>query len=106
MAGPLVPPEDLEATIAARRELGPEHEPELVEAFVARLERRLGERAPASRHAVSGNRTNGGIAVGIVSMVVAIPLSAIGGSLGGAFGVIAVCALLIVINALYWEQTK
>lgn len=97
--------DDVLATIAARRELGPEHDDELVEAFVSRIERRLAEQ-PRAKRVSTGSRTNGGVAIGIVSMGVGIPLVAIGGSVGGALGVVAVCALLVVINALYWEQTK
>jgi hypothetical protein len=102
----LVPREDVRATIEARRELGETHEDELVDAFVARIERRLADRPPARRHRSEGNRTSGGIAVAIVSMGVAIPLIAIAGNFGGSIAVVAVCAMVIVLNALYWEQTK
>ena len=112
MSEPLVPREDVQATIAARRELGPEHDQELVDAFVARIERRLDERGlgrererTVARHR-SDSRSGGGIAVAVVSMIAAIPLVAIAGGVGGGFGVLAVCVTLIVVNALYWEQTK
>ena len=35
---------ELEATVAARRELGGEHDDELIAGFLERIERRLGER--------------------------------------------------------------
>ena len=105
MTEPLVPRDDLQATIAARRELGSEHDAELIDAFVARIERRLDAR-PRTKHVATGSRTGGGVGLGIASMALAIPLIAIGGSFGGPFGVLAVCVLLVVINALYWEQTK
>ena len=48
---------DVEALVEARRELGPEHERELVDSFLERVERRIeqqaGERKPASLHRVS-----------------------------------------------------
>lgn len=104
MNEPVVSREDVRATIEARRELGLEHEDHLVDAFVERIEARLAERPSATVPA--GNRTGGGVAVGIVSILAAIPLVPIAGSAGGGLAVIAVCVFLIAINALYWEQTK
>lgn len=105
MSEPLVPREDVRATIEARRELGPEHEDYLADAFVERIEKRLAER-PRVKHVSTGSRTSGGVALGIVSVLASIPLIAIAGNVAGAIAVVAVCAFLIVINALYWEQTK
>ena len=38
--------EELQAHVAARRELGPEYEPELVDSFLERVEGKLDQRSP------------------------------------------------------------
>ena len=90
VSGDLVPRDEAQAALAARRELGPDYEDELAERFAARIEERLRERAPARR--------NESPAVVIISLLVAIPLIAIAGSTVGLAGVIAVCAALVLVN--------
>ena len=102
MSEPLVPKEDVRATIEARRELGPSHEEELVDAFVARVERRLDERQPAKPVRTAPLSP----AVAIVSVVMAIPLIAVAGEYGGGFGIVAVCVFLLIVNALYWDRAS
>lgn len=75
---------EFRAAVEARRELGPEYEPALVESFLDRLdesidrrvESRLAERAPA-RPARRGGIDGGQLAMGIVSVALGIPLTAI-----------------------------
>ena len=86
----LVPRDEAQAALAARRELGPDYEDELAERFAARIEARLREQAPAKR--------NESPAVVIISLLVAIPLIAIAGSTVGLAGVIVVCAALVLVN--------
>jgi len=87
---------DLEATTAARRELGPAHDDELIEAFLERLDRRLAESSGASERALKRTRdhqremTLGGMAI-------SIPILAIAAFFAGLAGVIVVCAMLAVI---------
>ena len=102
MSEPLVPREDVRATIEARRELGQTHEEELVDAFVARIERRLAEREPAKPVRTAPLSP----AVAIVSLVMAIPLMAVAGNFGGAFGIVAACVFLLIVNALYWDRAS
>jgi hypothetical protein len=86
----LVPKDEAQAALAARRELGPDYEDELATRFAERIEARLRERSPAKR--------NESPAVVIVSLLVAIPLIAIAGSTVGLAGVIVVCAALVLVN--------
>jgi hypothetical protein len=44
MAPPELPRDELEATLEARRELGPERESELVDSFLAKIEREIDAR--------------------------------------------------------------
>ena len=86
-----MPRDEAQAALEARRELGPDYEDELVERFAQRIEARLSERAPAKPSQQSP-------ALGIVSLLVAIPLIAIAGSTVGLAGVIVVCAALVLVN--------
>ena len=90
--------DELHAAIEARRELGPELEPHVVDAFVERIERRLDERivpkSPAPR-----DRTQE-TAIAIVSILAAIPLIAIAGGTAGLPAIVAVCAALVLVNVV------
>jgi hypothetical protein len=101
---PVVDRDELQAAIAARQELGGEREPELVEAFVARIERRLADRPPA-KATRSGGADWGAVVLGIASLVFAIPLLAVAGNAGG-LAILAVAVLLVVVNGLYHARAK
>jgi hypothetical protein len=106
---PLVPREDARATLEARRELGPELEPQLVDAFVERVERRLQERLRTTPRRYGGTDW-GAVILSVCSLLFAIPLIAIpAGTLDGfaaAVGIVAVCGVLFMVNALYYEHRK
>ena len=44
----MVERKDVEAALEARRELGPQYEADIVDSLVAKIEKRLDERAPAA----------------------------------------------------------
>jgi hypothetical protein len=88
---------ELEATLAARRELGKEHEAELVEGFLARIEneidRRVDERVARQtrpRHSSINPATLG----------VCIPIIAIAGGIAGVAGLAIVALALVIIFAI------
>jgi hypothetical protein len=87
---------DLEATIAARKELGREHEDELVDAFVERLERRLEEHGSARERELQRRREHQKEMI-LGSLGISVPLFALAAIFTGLPGVIAVCAALAVI---------
>ena len=99
---------DLKATVAARRELGPEMEDQLLESFLARIEQRVDQQVaqrPSGSTPVSGHRHSSNInpaAVVAPSLALAIPLIAIAGAAGGAVGVVAVMATVLIINVLFF----
>jgi len=92
----VVPRDELEAGIEARKELGAELEPAVIDAFVERIERRLQERTGETEQSLKRKREHQKEMV-LGSMAVSIPLFAIAAIFTGLAGVIAVCAALAVI---------
>jgi small-conductance mechanosensitive channel len=91
-----VPREELEAAIEARKELGAEMEPALIDGFVERIERRIAERGTDSERALKQRRDHQKEMI-LGAMGISIPLFAIAAIFTGLAGVIAVCAALAVI---------
>lgn len=97
---------ELKAAYAARQELGPAMEDEVIDAFVARINERLdGQLASNEPHAVpvrppKGEHVNPLIPVGTLG--VAIPLMAIAGDIAGGVGVVAVILGVVAVNLLYF----
>lgn len=105
---------DLAATLHARGELGPEYESELVDSFLEKIDSRIDgavERrlrrglAEQQMQAARGARRSRGtdswgerFGFGIVSLVLAIPLSAIGGAFAGMTGLIAAWVGIVGVN--------
>jgi small-conductance mechanosensitive channel len=92
----LVPREELQAAIEARKEVGAEMEPAVIDAFVARIEQRLAERDEERERALKRKREHQKEMV-LGAMGISIPLLAIAAIFTGLAGVIAVCAALAVI---------
>ena len=88
--------DELEAAIEARKELGAEMEPAVIDAFVERIERRLGERSGASEQSLRRRRDHQKEMV-LGGMALSIPLFALAAIFTGLAGVLVVCGLLAVI---------
>jgi hypothetical protein len=91
--------DELHSAIEARRELGDEMEPAVIDAFVERIERRLADRADDSERALQRKRNHQKEMV-LGSMGISVPLLAFAAIFTGLPGVIAVCAALVVIAVL------
>jgi hypothetical protein len=95
---------DLRAAVAARQELGPEYENEIIDSFLEKLDardvqRRVGSLPePAPRRHPSRETDPGGLALAIVSIVAAIPITAIAAGMIGPFGVLIAWIGLVSIN--------
>jgi hypothetical protein len=66
---------DVEAALAARRELGREYEPDIVESMLAKIEQRLEEHRPAPRPHREGSITPlalGSIGAGVGATAIAV----------------------------------
>ena len=96
MSEDLVPRDELQAAISARKELGEDMEPALVDAFVERIEKRIAERQGESEQSLRRKREHQKEMV-LGSNALSIPLFAMAAIFTGLAGVIVVCAALGVI---------
>ncbi|MEJ8657753.1 MULTISPECIES: hypothetical protein [Streptomyces] len=108
---------ELDATLHARRELGAEYEPALIESFLEKVEQRMDatvdrrvrrhlaeQRMTVARGARPGRSAeNFGerFGLGIITLVLAIPLSAIGAVNAGIEGLFVTWAGIVGVNAVY-----
>ena len=88
--------DELQAAIEARKELGPEMEPAVIDAFVERIERRLAERTGESEKSLRQKREHQKEMV-LGAMGISVPLFIVAAIFTGLAGVVAVCAALAVI---------
>jgi hypothetical protein len=92
----IVPRDELEAAIEARKEVGEDMEPELIDAFVERIERRLEQRGGESEQALRRKREHQKEMV-LGAMAISIPLFAMAAIFVGLAGILVVCGALAVI---------
>ncbi|MBO2450183.1 hypothetical protein J4573_23975 [Actinomadura barringtoniae] len=110
MTTPSLPRDELKAALAARQELGHEYDDAFVESLAERIEQTLAVRAaghpypaaypappaPGPRRASYGGGAD--LALAIISMVAAIPLSAIAVVNAGTGGLFIVLTAIVLIN--------
>jgi hypothetical protein len=92
----IVPRDELRAALAARKELGEEMEPALIDAFVERIERQLAQRSRESEQALKRKRDHQKEMV-LGAMAISVPLFALAAIFAGLAGVIVVSSALVVI---------
>jgi hypothetical protein len=92
----IVPRDELQAAIEARKEVGEDMEPAMIDAFVERIEQRLVERADQSEKALKRKRDHQKEMV-LGAMGISVPLFALAAIFTGLAGIIAVCVVLGVI---------
>ena len=92
----IVPRDEVRATLAARKELGEDMEPALVDAFVERIERRLDQGAREREKGLKQKRAHQQEMV-LGAMGLSSPLLALAAIFTGLWGVIVVCSALVVI---------
>ena len=96
---------ELEATLAAREEIGEELEPQLVDRFADRVEaeidRRASEKAARQRQLPRGAHNAPMIPLALGSLGLSIPLIAIAGGTAGLGGIVVVCIAIVLVN-FFW----
>jgi hypothetical protein len=90
---------ELEATLAARKELGPEHDDVLVAGFVERIGREIDRRVD-ERVAKVAPRSPRTSPLNPATLGVCIPIIAIAGGIGGIAGLTVVSAALVIVFAI------
>lgn len=91
-----IPRDELQAAIEARKELGAEMEPAVIDAFLERIERRLETRSGETEQSLKQKREHQKEMV-LGAMGISVPLFALAAIFTGLAGVIVVCAALAVI---------
>jgi len=92
--------DDIEATIEARRELGGEMEPHVIDSFVDRIEKRIDERT-TRRFPAQRKGREGSFVLALASLVAAIPITAIAATHGGITAMVVVWIGIVLLNAVY-----
>ncbi|QMU67821.1 hypothetical protein [Streptacidiphilus sp. P02-A3a] len=108
---------DLHAAVRTAQELGPDYESEVLDSFLSRLDsrldaniavrvqRELGRRQGEDAEAGPGRRGGFGSRFQYFSLVLAIPLSAIGGGTNGLPGLITAWLGIVGVNLAHsWSE--
>jgi hypothetical protein len=104
--------EDAEALLEVRRELGPSYDAALVDSFAERIERAVAERVEdqlARRREVGRAAAGAGgrqLALGIVSMVAAIPISIVLGVTGSYPAMFVAWLGIVLVNMAHALQSR
>ncbi|MDF2753804.1 MAG: hypothetical protein K0S82_2187 [Gaiellaceae bacterium] len=104
MAEPTVDREEIEAAIEARKELGAELEPAVIDSFVERIEKSIVKRDEQREKALKRQRDHQKEMV-LGAMGISIPLMAIAAIFTGLAGVIAVCVAIAVVAIVSARQS-
>jgi hypothetical protein len=88
--------QELEATLAARRELGPDHDAHLVAGFLDRIEKEIDRRVD-ERVAARGPARRRGTALHPGNLALCIPIIAIAGGIGHVTGLTTAFIALAVV---------
>jgi len=104
MAKPTVDREELQAAIDARKELGAELEPAVIDSFVERIEQRLVQRDGQREKALKRKRDHQRDMV-LGAMGISVPLMLIAAIFSGLAGVIAVCMAIAVVAIVSARQS-
>jgi hypothetical protein len=106
-----LPRDELQAAVEARKELGREHEPEIVDAFLARVEKQIDERVDQrvaqSRYAPQrrGGGSDWGAAIlGIASLGIGIGATGAATSQGQGWVAVVAWIAIVVVNLLYHQN--
>jgi hypothetical protein len=102
MARSELPREELAAAVEARREVGQELEPHVIEGFLERVGKAIDERVDERlAKTAPGEGGRGQIGLAVVSLLFAIPLTGIGAGTTGLAGLLVVWVGIVLVNLAY-----
>jgi hypothetical protein len=102
MAQTELPREELSAAIEARRELGQELEPHVIDGFLERVGKAIDERVDQRlKKRGSDGDSEGTIGLAVVSLLFGIPLTGIGAGTTGLAGLVVVWLGIVLVNFAY-----
>ena len=90
---------DLQASLEARRELGPGYDDHFLDALVEKLNRQVQQ--TQQNQVVKSENSEHALALAICSLVFAIPIVAITSAIIGPVGLIVACAMIVGVNIAY-----
>jgi hypothetical protein len=90
---------ELEATLAARRELGPAHDDELIAGFLDRIGKEIDRRID-QRVAAQAPRKRAPSPLQPATLAICIPIIAIAGGIGHTAGLIVAFLALVIVFAV------
>ena len=95
--------QEFEAAFAARKELGAELEPQVVDSFIDRIDRSIQARVDArlKRADVDKNESRNAIGVTLGSLGIGIPLTGAAGGTTGLGGILVVWIGIVLVNFAY-----
>jgi hypothetical protein len=102
MAQTEVPRDELSAAVEARRELGQELEPHVIDGFLERVGKAIDERVDQRlKKAAPDHGDKGRIGLAFISLLFGIPLTGIGAGTTGLAGLLVVWAGIVLVNFAY-----
>jgi hypothetical protein len=90
---------DLQASLEARRELGPSYDDHFIDALIEKLNRQV-QQTQQTRE-VKSEHSEHSLALAICSLVFGIPIVAIAGGEAGLVGIIVAAAMIVGVNIAF-----
>ena len=90
---------DLQASLEARRELGPAYDEHFLDALVEKLTRHVQQ--TQEQQVVKSEDSGNALALAICSLIFGIPIVAIAGGEARLTGIIVACAMIVGVNLAY-----
>jgi hypothetical protein len=101
MAQSELPREELAAAVEARREVGQELEPHVIEGFLERVGQAIDERVDERLAKRAPGDSRGQIGLAVMSLLFAIPLTGVGAGTTGLAGLLVVWVGIVLVNLAY-----
>lgn len=90
---------DLQASLEARRELGPGYDEHFLDALVEKLSRQVQQ--TQQKQVTTSERSNNSVALAICSLIFGIPIVAIASGTQGMAGLIVAAAMIVGVNLTF-----